>query len=62
MMLKRRDVIVPLSVVFLGISVLLQRFAAGSAWGGFLEGVFMGMSLTLGVFAIIMGALVKSDE
>lgn len=62
MILKRREVIVPLSVVFLGISTLLQRFSPGSSWSGFFGGVFMGMSLTLGLFAAIMGAVVKSNE
>jgi hypothetical protein len=59
---SRRETVLPLSVTFLCISVLIHRVAAGSKWLNFLEGVFMGMSLALAVFALIMGALAKSHE
>jgi len=63
MSLKNREVILPLSVTFLCISLLLHgRISGDSSWGNFLEGVFLGMSLALAVFAIILGALGRSHE
>ncbi len=59
---SRRETILPLSVTFLCISVLVHRMSGGSKWVSFFEGVFMGMSLALAVFALIMGALAKSHE
>ena len=41
---------------------VMHRMAAGSKWINFSEGVFMGMSFALAVFALIMGALAKSHE
>lgn len=58
----RRETILPLSVTFLCISILMHRMAGGSKWINFLEGVFMGMSFALAVFALIMGALARSHE
>ncbi len=59
---SRRETILPLSVTFLCISTLMHRMAGGSKWINFAEGVFMGMSFALAVFALIMGALAKSHE
>ena len=63
MSLKNKEVILPLSVTFLCISLLLHgRIAGDSSWGNFFEGVFLGMSLALAVFAIVLGALARSHE
>jgi hypothetical protein len=63
MNIKNREVILPVSVAFLCISLLLHgRIAGDSSWGNFFEGVFLGMSLALAVFAIVMGALARSHE
>jgi hypothetical protein len=40
----------------------MHRMSGGSKWFNFFEGVFMGMSFALAVFALIMGALAKSHE
>ncbi len=63
MSLKNKEVILPLSVTFLCISQLMHgRVPAGSSWGNFFEGVFLGMALALAVFAIVLGALGRSHE
>jgi hypothetical protein len=63
MSLKNKEVILPLSVTFLCISLLLHgRISGDSSWGNFFEGVFLGMSLALAVFAIILGALGRSHD
>ena len=62
MSLKNKEVILPLSVTFLCVSHLMHRMTGGSKWFNFFEGVFMGMSLALAVFAIILGALGRSHE
>jgi hypothetical protein len=62
MFLRNREVILPMSVAFLCISLLLHRWSGGSSWINFFEGVFLGMSLALAVFACIVGALAKSHE
>jgi hypothetical protein len=63
MAIKNREVILPTSVAFLCISVLLHgRISGDSTWGNFFEGVFLGMSFALAVFAIVLGALSRSHE
>jgi hypothetical protein len=62
MYLKNREVILPVSVAFLCISLLLHRWSGSSSWINFFEGVFLGMALALAVFAIVMGALARSHE
>ena len=63
MYLKNREVVLPVSVAFLCISLLLHgRIGGDSSWGHFFEGVFLGMSFALAVFAIVMGALARSHE
>ena len=62
MSLKNKEVILPLSVTFLCVSHLMHRMTGGSKWFNFFEGVFMGMSFALAVFAIIVGALTRSHE
>jgi hypothetical protein len=63
MAIKNREVILPLSVVFLCISVLLHgRISGDSRWGNFFEGLFLGMSFALAAFAIIVGALSRRHE
>ena len=59
---SRRETILPLSVTFLCISQLVHRMSGGSKWFNFFEGVFLGMSFALAVFALIVGALAKSHE
>jgi len=60
--LKNKEIILPVSIAFLCISLLLHRMSHGSSWMNFFEGVFLGMSLALAVFAIIVGALTRSHE
>ena len=62
MYLKNREVILPVSVAFLCVSHLMHRMTGGSKWFNFFEGVFMGMSFALAVFAISLGALGRSHE
>lgn len=62
MYMKNREVILPTSVAFLCISLLLHRWTGSSSWINFFEGVFLGMSLALAVFALVVGALSRSHE
>ena len=59
---RNREVILPVSVAFLCISLLLHRWSGSSSWINFFEGVFLGMALALAIFAFIMGALTRSHE
>ncbi|MCX5752087.1 MAG: hypothetical protein NTW97_00415 [Candidatus Krumholzibacteria bacterium] len=60
--MKNREVILPTSIAFLCISLLLHRWTGSSSWINFFEGVFLGMSLALAVFALVVGALSRSHE
>lgn len=62
MYMKNREVILPTSIAFLCISLLLHRWTGSSSWINFFEGVFLGMSLALAVFALVVGALSRSHE
>jgi hypothetical protein len=62
MLLRNREVILPTSISFLCISLLLHRWSGSATWINFFEGVFLGMALALAVFALIMGALARSHE
>lgn len=62
MMRQRAEKFVPLSVAFLGISILVERIGGASAWSGFLAGMFLGMSITLAAFGFLVAALAKNHE
>jgi hypothetical protein len=59
---RNREVILPMSVTFLCISMLLHRWTGESSWISFFEGVFLGMAFALSAFALIVGALARSHE
>jgi hypothetical protein len=62
MYLKDKEIILPTSVAFLCISLLLHRWTGSSSWINFFEGVFLGMAFALAVFALVVGALARSHE
>jgi hypothetical protein len=55
---KHNRLVLPLAMVCLTISILLGRlFRNEIPYGSFLEGLFLGLSFTLSVFALIRSAL-----
>ena len=62
MIRRKAEKFVPASVVFLGISMLLERIGGPSAWSSFLAGMFLGLSITLAAFGFLAAAEVKNYE
>ncbi|MFH1313511.1 MAG: hypothetical protein ABIJ00_09860 [Candidatus Eisenbacteria bacterium] len=61
--MKHKHLIVPLSVVCITISMLLGRFAGeGIRWIIFAEGLFLGLAMSLSVFALIIHAVLRGYE
>ena len=58
MLAKNERLILPFAMVCLTVSILLGRlFADESRWMTFFEGLLLGLSFALSVFALIRGAI-----
>lgn len=58
MLIKNDRMVLPIAMVCLTVSILLGHlFSDGSRWATFFEGLLLGLSFALSVFALIRSAL-----
>jgi len=63
MLIKRRELLPPLAVVCVTISLLLERLGRGGIFSvPFLEGLFLGLAFAFGMANIIMMAVDRGYE
>ncbi len=53
---------IPFGVIAVALSLVFHRTAAGTGWGDFLEGMFLGLAVTLMAFGLIRTAAARGHE
>ena len=53
---------IPLGVIAVALSLLFHRAAAGTGWGDFLEGLFLGLGVTLAIYGLARTAAARRHE
>jgi hypothetical protein len=61
--IKNKEVILPLGLVCISLSLLLERLGSGIIPRvAFAEGLFLGLAFAMGVFALVRSAIGADNE